>query len=130
VTLEEALARDGSAFSEPWNFGREDAAPWSVSRVVEVMGSFWGLESAWLRDTARHAREESLLRLDTGKSASRLGWRCKLPTEEALRSVVQWYQGYRAKRDPRELCQEQIAEFRARAESAVPAGPSAPHRMA
>ena len=58
MTLAEALARDGPGFSGPWNFGPEDAAPWSVSRVVEAMGSFWGMEPAWLRDTALHAREE------------------------------------------------------------------------
>jgi len=129
LMLAEALAGDAAGVSGAWNFGPADAGGWTVGRVVDALGSLWGMDTPWVHDAAEHVREEPLLRLDTGKSAAYLGWRCILPTDQALRSVVAWYRGYRDGRDPRELCRDQIADFCARVEEATQAPSAASHRV-
>jgi len=111
LRLAEHLFDDARSASGAWNFGPLESDSWPVKRVVERMGSLWGIEPPWVQDVAIHVGEEHQLRLDVSKAAADLGWHCVLPTDEALRWVVAWYQGYSAGRDPRALCNEQIADF-------------------
>ena len=109
LTLAEALADDPRAHSGEWNFGPSDSDSFPVSRVVETLGALWRIERPWVRDGAVHAPEEQQLLLDVNKAAHLLGWRCRLPTDEALLWVADWYRGHHEGRDARSLCQEQIA---------------------
>jgi CDP-glucose 4,6-dehydratase len=117
LRLAESLALDPAAYTGAWNFGPSDADSWPVARVVEELGSLWGMSPAWKLDPETHPGEERLLRLDASKAAAFLGWRCSLPTREALQWVADWYRDYRDGRDPRAMCHGQIARYRERAES-------------
>lgn len=113
LTLAEALADDARTYSGEWNFGPADADSCQVSHVVEVLGSLWGVERPWVRDEAVHAPEEQQLRLDVGKAAHGLGWRCRLPIDEALQWVAGWYRDLHEGSDAVSLCGEQIERYMA-----------------
>ena len=120
LTLAEALADDPHACSGEWNFGPADADPCPVSRVVESLGSLWGVERSWVQDAAEHAAEEQQLRLDVNKAAHRLGWRSRLPIEDALEWVAGWYRDHHQGRDAKTLCDDQIDRYVKRAPSRRP----------
>jgi CDP-glucose 4,6-dehydratase len=64
-----------------------------------------------LARTPFHGHEAVSLRLDSSKAMERLGWCPVWKTEEALSRVVAWTKGYRDGRDPRELCDDEIAAY-------------------
>ena len=111
VRLAEALSGDARAYSGAWNFGPTDAESRSVSYIVESLAAEWGIERPWVQDTVSHPPEENLLRLDVTKTANRLGWRCQLGIDEALRLVAGWYRRYHSGQDARGLCLEQMSRY-------------------
>ena len=115
LDLAQAMEGDPRKYSGEWNFGPADADSYPVSRVVESLGSLWGIERPWVPDTAVHAPEELQLRLDTSKAAKYLGWRCLLPIGETLQWAASWYRGYHDGHDARGLCRHQIDSYLARA---------------
>jgi len=44
---------------------------------------------------------------------SQLGWQPRLPLQQGLEWIVEWYQGYRAGADPRSLTRTQIERYEA-----------------
>ena len=111
LTLAQALANDVQGYSGAWNFGPVDADSRPVCEVVDLLGSHWGITEAWVKDVASHRAEEHLLRLDATKAATLLHWQCRLPIDDALRWVADWYRDFQGGRDARELCEEQIASY-------------------
>lgn len=115
LTLAEALSEDPIAISGGWNFGPsfQDARP--VSYIVERLATHWNVSSPWQKDLVQHAPEEGLLRLDTSKAAATLGWRCRLPLDDALEWVARWYLEHQRGRSALDLCRQQIEAYLAKA---------------
>ena len=111
LTLAEALSKDFRAYSGDWNFGPADPDPRPVSYVVEALGSHWGISKAWEQDGASSPPEEDMLRLDVTKTGTLLGRNSRLPLDEAIRWVADWYRDFRDGRDPRTLCLDQISAY-------------------
>ena len=111
VKLAEALAENVQAYSGAWNFGPAESDSRPVCYVVETLAAHWGTDITWVQDGAHHPPEEQLLSLDVTKAATFLGWQCRLPIDEALRWVADWYRDFHAGRNPRELCYEQITAY-------------------
>jgi CDP-glucose 4,6-dehydratase len=114
LTLAEAMAKDVLVYSGAWNFGPADAESRPVSHVVESLAAEWDIAQSWVQDTVRHPPEDSMLRLDVTKTANRLGWRCRLPIDDALRLVAEWYKGYHSGQDARSLCLNQLSRYLSR----------------
>jgi CDP-glucose 4,6-dehydratase len=115
LTLAEALAKDAHQYSGEWNFGPSEMDARPVSYVVESLAKNWEQQPAWTQDSVTHAHEERQLKLDAAKAADELGWHCRLPIDEALSWVSNWYRRFHGGSDARELCREQIREFLAAA---------------
>ena len=111
LTLAEALANDVQRHSGAWNFGPADEDSRPVRDVVETLASHWDIKKAWVKDDASHPPEEHLLTLDASKAATLLQWQCRLPIDDALRWVADWYRDFHGGRDARELCDEQIIAY-------------------
>jgi len=111
LILIEHLWGRGREYAEPWNFGpgERDAKP--VSWVVEQFHDLWGEKTKWVQDTGQHPREAGILKLDSTKARSRLGWLPRLTAETSLRWTVEWYKGYQKKSDVRQLTEKQIESF-------------------
>ena len=80
-----------SGFADAWNFGSSDDDTKSVEWVVERMTALWGDGARWEYDSNPAPPEATLLKLESSKARSRLGWTPKLNLLTALEWVVFWY---------------------------------------
>lgn len=101
-------------FDEAWNFGPEekDAKPveWLVGQLcARIPGA------AWQCETAPQPHEAGLLKLDSGKAKSQLGWKPRWTLETALKRTVDWHLAWKRGDDMRAFSLEQIAQYEAAA---------------
>ena len=101
-----------------WNFGpaEQDARP--VGWIVERMAELWPDQLRWELDEGPHPHEARYLKLDSSRARGRLGWRPPVALEEALASIVEWYQALREGADLRAVTIAQIESFNYAADSA------------
>jgi CDP-glucose 4,6-dehydratase len=100
-------------FTEGWNFGAEERDSQPVSWVVEHLAGLWGEGARWVVDGERQPHEARLLKLDSTKARTDLGWRPKLSLPEALEWTVDWYRGLAEGKPAREMTESQIDRYQA-----------------
>jgi CDP-glucose 4,6-dehydratase len=111
LILIEHLWENRREYAGPWNFGPDERDAKPVSWVVEQLRDLWGENTAWVQDAGAHPHEAGMLKLDSAKARSRLGWSPRLNAETSLRWTVEWYKGYQKKSDVRQLTEQQIESF-------------------
>jgi CDP-glucose 4,6-dehydratase len=111
LRLGEMLYRDGSKYSEAWNFGPNENDAKSVQWIVERMCQFWGGESKWVNDGESHPHEANYLKLDCSKAHSKLGWYPKWDLLTALKETVCWHKSEINKSDLKLTCIDQIIKY-------------------
>jgi CDP-glucose 4,6-dehydratase len=99
----------GEPVAEAWNFGPEAGDERPVRWLVER----WGVPMV---TGAADAREAAVLRVDSTKARTRLGWRPVWDLEAGLEAAASWF----AAPDARAATLEQIARFQAQLEATVP----------
>lgn len=97
-----------------WNFGPSDDDASPVSWIVDQMLAAWGSYSGWEQPPAPQPHEAVLLRLDSSKARSELGWKPRLGLSEALTNIVDWHKHAASGGDAREISLRQIDEYMAR----------------
>jgi CDP-glucose 4,6-dehydratase len=117
LVLAQALC-ESPAYATGWNFGpaEEDARP--VGWMVERMAELWPEELRWALDEGPHPHEARYLKLDSSRARGRLGWRPPVRLDEALASIVEWYQALREGADMQAVTLGQIESFNYAADSA------------
>lgn len=91
LLLAQALAADPFRFGRGWNFGPAPADMASVSHVIDLLGSHWGVAQRWTRQPGEHPHEAAKLTLDSSAAADALGWRPRLSLDRALKLTAEWY---------------------------------------
>lgn len=112
LMIAERLLGDDQQFADAWNFGPADEDARPVSWIVAQMQARWGdaLPPAPWQGHVPH--EATLLKLDTTKARSLLGWRPALPLSEALDWIVDWHKAVSAGGDARPITLGQIDAYR------------------
>ncbi len=107
LLLAQQLGRDRTA-AEGWNFGPEHPDERPVAWVVERFSELWegGLDAVF--DGSSRPPETAVLRLDSTKARSRLGWRPRWNLDEALWRVVEWCRVYRDGGNVKQTVSDQI----------------------
>jgi CDP-glucose 4,6-dehydratase len=102
---------DSSASATGWNFGpsEQDARP--VGWIVEQLAQLWPSELRWTLDEGPHPHEAHYLKLDSSRARLRLGWRPPVSLDQALASIVEWYQALSDGADMRAVTLAQIDSF-------------------
>jgi CDP-glucose 4,6-dehydratase len=117
LVLAQALF-DSPEHAAGWNFGpaEDDARPvgWLVERIAEL----WPAQLRWTLDEGPHPHEARYLKLDSSRARLRLGWRPPVGLDEALASIVEWYQALHDGADMRAVTLAQIEAFSYAADSA------------
>ena len=103
------LGDGGERFARAWNFGPDPADDASVSDLAQRVATLWGGNALVVRDPEPTAREAGLLRLDSSRARSELGWAPRWSLQQALEHTVAWQQAWRRGDDMRAVCLEQIA---------------------
>ena len=111
LVLAECLASDPARFASGWNFGpaQEDAktVAWIADRVTTGLAN----GATWQRDHHAHPAEAAVLRLDTSKATTELGWSPAVPLQEALDLIVAWYRESLRGADIGALTRRQLREY-------------------
>jgi CDP-glucose 4,6-dehydratase len=111
LVLAQALYERGDDVAEGWNFGPTDEDAWPVQRIVDRLIGTWGEGAAWVGDPTVRPHEAMLLRVDATKARVRLGWRPRLPLEDALEWTVSWSKSLASGQSARTITMEQIERF-------------------
>jgi CDP-glucose 4,6-dehydratase len=112
ILLAERLSEDGSRFASGWNFGPTETDAKLVAWIADRLVSLWGAGAAWNLDAATHPREAHFLKLDTSKAKACLDWHPLLPLESALEWIVEWWRGFQAGVDVRQLTCTHIERYK------------------
>lgn len=111
LLLAERLWTEGDTVADGWNFGPDERDARSVQYVVEQMIDRWGDGAAATIDEGSHPHEATYLRLDCSKAHALLGWRPRLPLDDALAWTVEWYRGVNDGADPRSVTLDQVHRY-------------------
>lgn len=120
LMLGRRLVEDGAEFAAPWNFGPSVDAAVPVGYVVDLVQREWAGVAGFEGQDRNAPHESPRLRLDTTKTAARLGWSPVLGLEDTIRWTVDWYRAQ--VQDPTHtgaLLDEQIDEFERRVQAAT-----------
>lgn len=94
LTLAQALVENGVACAGSWNFGPGEADVRSVSWVADAAARIWGDDVRWTHAAAPQAHEAAILKLDSARARTTLGWKPELALETALEWTIEWYKAY------------------------------------
>ncbi len=114
LLIAERLLAGERRFADAWNFGPgdEDARP--VRWIVERMRAAWAEGAAAPAiDTGPRPHEAGLLRLDSARARTALGWRPALGLGEAIDWIVDWHKAVNDGEEARAVTLGQIAHYAA-----------------
>jgi CDP-glucose 4,6-dehydratase len=110
LLLAEKLVTNGADFAEAWNFGPNevDAKPvsWIVNRLCEKIPN-----AKWEIEGAPQPHEAGLLKLDSAKAKSRLGWAPRWDLEKALDMTSNWHQAWKQGKHLADFSIQQIETY-------------------
>jgi CDP-glucose 4,6-dehydratase len=96
-----------------WNFGPPDEDARSAGWMVERLAHLWPGGVSWSHDEGPHPPEARYLTLDSSRARRLLGWQPPVTLDDALESVVEWYQRLAEQADMRAVTLAQIDRFTA-----------------
>jgi len=111
---ERLLAPDSRELARAWNFGPDADGDATVGDVAETMALLWG-HGAQVEHTslAENPHEAGLLRLDSTRARTELGWRPRWSLQEALKRTVTWHQAWKQGADMKALSLDEIYAYEA-----------------
>lgn len=110
LMLAERLAQAPKDFAEGWNFGPGAQDTRTVAYVVETFLNF--SQSKMRPTTTPHAfKEAQILKLDSAKSNTQLGWVPRWSIDQALEQTANWYSAHAEGQDMAAFTMQQIDQF-------------------
>ncbi|HWM09265.1 MAG TPA: CDP-glucose 4,6-dehydratase [Solirubrobacteraceae bacterium] len=106
-------------YASAWNFGPDAADEVSVAALVDA----WP-EPVTLRVAEQEAAETGVLRLDSSRARTQLGWRPAWNLSAAIEATAAWYAEVRDGADARQVTLAQIASYERAARSERAATPA------
>lgn len=111
LQLAERLYKGERQFSDCWNFGPNDESFVEVEAVVKSIITLLG-RGAYRVEEDQSKHEATLLRLDTTKAKTLLGWSPRLNFQKNIALTVAWYKNFYQKvEDPIVFTNAQIDTF-------------------
>lgn len=112
LMVAEHLLQDSPRHWEAWNFGPDSASEQSVEVIAKTCCKLWGRPDAvYIGDAVGEPHEAGILRLNSAKARSTLGWKPRWGLNETLRYSVDWYRAFAEKADMREMTLRQIDAY-------------------
>lgn len=110
MLLAQKMWEEPTKYCEGWNFGPKMDAVVPVWDVATMLTEAYGKGELIDQTDPNAVHEANLLMLDITKAQTRLGWKPKMSTKEAIELTADWYKLYQSK-DVYELCVEEISKF-------------------
>jgi len=110
LMLAQHLAQNPVEFSEGWNFG---PGPQDTRTVAYMVKTFLSLSHSDLHPTIHpHAfKEAQILKLDSSKANSQLGWMPRWSIDQALEQTANWYRAHLEGQNMATYTMHQIDEY-------------------
>jgi CDP-glucose 4,6-dehydratase len=108
LSIIEHLLTSGPSFAEAWNFGPDGKDDRTAGEVAEALSAALGVPLETAKRDTRPVHEAGVLRLDSSKARTRLGWRSRLTLEQSLAMIVDWYKALKSRKDMRDFTLQQI----------------------
>ena len=96
-----------------WNLGPAESDALEVAEVLGRLDLAWSGGISWGVDEGDHPHEAQTLVLDSAKAREDLGWSPGWDLAQGIKATAEWYAGWRAGDDVRELSVSQIRAFNA-----------------
>ena len=90
LLLGSKMHKDGKRYSGAWNFGPNDNGIITVEEIVKSVIKNWG-NGDYKTDTSNQPHEAGLLKLDTSKARTFLGWKPVYNIYETIKRTINWY---------------------------------------
>lgn len=113
LALAERLHAGEEEAGAAWNFGPEPGGEAPVAAVAHRLAAIWGEGAAVNVAETPGPHEAGILRLDSTKARSLLGWRPVWGLEETLNQTAQWYRDWHLGADMTARTCDEIARFEA-----------------
>lgn len=103
---------EDKSFAGSYNVGPEYSDCLKTSDVCNFFCQIWGDHASWeATNSEGQAHEANLLRLDTSKAKSRLGWRPVWDARRAVEETVRWYRAFAEGEDMKKITEFQIMDY-------------------
>jgi len=106
------LYNNDSSFVGPWNFGPKDSDIQQVEWVANSFAAHWGENASIIIDKQEHPHESTLLKLNSTKARTKLGWKTRFNISDAVQWTSDWYKTFYT--DPtsiKQLTRNQIIKY-------------------
>jgi CDP-glucose 4,6-dehydratase len=114
LAVAEKLLRDGRTAWTGWNFGPESGSEQTVGTLAELVCRFWDRPNALkIARDPNAVHEAGLLKLDSSKARTYLGWHPRWDFQAAVRNTIDWYRNHAAGEDMRAFTLAQIKDYEA-----------------
>ena len=109
---EQLLGADGARFASAWNFGPDASGDATVAEVAEAAAQFMG-EGAMVEYApgTEHPHEAGLLRLDSTRARTLLGWTPRWSLLQAIEQTIAWQKAWRHDADMMAVSLDQIRAY-------------------
>ncbi|MDA8523763.1 CDP-glucose 4,6-dehydratase [Acidovorax sp. NCPPB 4044] len=112
LRLAQGLVEQGVALSGAWNFGPSDQDVQSVGDVVRQLAASWPEPvDCRFATEAGGPHETGMLRLDSSKARSLLGWHPRWPLAQTISSIAGWHAAHHRGENMRSMTEGQIASY-------------------
>jgi len=111
LLLAEKLWENGPDYAEAWNFGPDDSDARPVSWIADHLTAMWGDDAGWKRTEGEELHEANLLKLDSSKARSRLGWHPRWNLAIVLKATAFWYRACQSRQNMRGVVLEQLGDY-------------------
>ncbi len=109
---EKLSGADGANFAGAWNFGPDAGGEATVLKVVEELARKWGNgASVMVEPEPDYFPESGVLRLDSTKARTTLGWCPRYSLTDALATTVVWYREFHRVKDTGKYTEQQIDAY-------------------
>ena len=114
LKLAEQLFHHPKTYSGPYNFGPIDKEVLTVREMVDLMLKEISQDLVISYESQKVRHEAKLLKLDTSKATSVLGWRQVWTMKVAIEQTALWYKAFLDNQDIKRISLDQIREFEKR----------------
>lgn len=102
---------ENSSLAGNYNVGPEYSDCIKTSEVCDLFCDFWGENARWKVIGNEGPHEANLLRLDTSRAKTELGWNPVWNVKRAIEETVQWYKSFSDNENMVEITEEQIKAY-------------------
>lgn len=111
LILAKKLYENPTQYSEAFNFSRLDDKEITVKEIADCFIKTIKEGSYHIDSNKNNLYEAPMLRLDSSKANSKLGWVTKYDIIDGIKNTAFWYKAFLEKNDIRHLCDQQLSEF-------------------